>query len=231
MAYARSYDSPGFGADLAALFRHQLAACNLTPGELCVCITDTAWMPAYAAACMAAVDALGARGMTVTFGWNAAPDARARAAVWADADLIVYMTSHPLHYRAEISRALARGGRALCCMEPPHVLDRLRFDPVVRERALAGAAALDTARNLRITSPSDTDVTMDTSRRRGLAAYGAADTPGHLDFWGLGAVQAAQNEGSAEGVVVLGTGDCLFHLARFIEAPVRIPGARPHRVH
>lgn len=222
MAYARSYDGPGFAADLVALFRHQLAACALQPGELCLCITDTAWMPAYGAACMAAAEALGAQALLVTFGWNTAPAARALDAVCAAADLIVYMTTHPLHYRPEIGTALARGARVLCCMEPPHVIDRLRFDPAVRDRALAGADLLQSAQSLHITSPAGTDLKMDKTGRRGLAAYGAADRAGHLDFWGLGAVQAAQIEGTTEGILVLDVGDCLFHLGRFVEAPVRI---------
>lgn len=222
MAYARTFDGPGFGADLAALFVHQLTACALKPGELCVCITDSAWMPAYAAACMGAAEALGADAVQVTFGWNRAPDARALGALCEAADLIVYMTAHTLHYRAEIAAALDRGARVLCCMEPPHVLDRLRFDPEVRSRAMAGARLLDSASSLRITSGAGTDLTMDKTGRRGLAAYGAADVPGHLDFWGLGAVQAAQIEGTTEGVLVLDVGDSVFHLGRFIEAPVHI---------
>lgn len=222
MAYARTYDGPGFPADLVALFRHQLTACALQPGELCVCITDTAWSPAYASACMGAADALGADTMQATFGWNTPPDARALAVLCDAADLIVYMTAHTLHYRPEVAAALDRGARVLCCMEPPHVLDRLRFDAGVCATAVAGAALLDAASTLRITSPAGTDLTMDKSGRRGLAAYGAADVPGHLDFWGLGAVQAAQNEGSTEGILVLDVGDSVFHLGRFIEAPVHI---------
>jgi 2,5-dihydroxypyridine 5,6-dioxygenase len=63
---------------------------------------------------------------------------------------------------------------------------------------------------------------MDKTGRRGLANYGAADRPGHLDFWGLGAVQAAQLEGTAEGRLVLDVGDCVFHLGRYVETPVVI---------
>lgn len=150
IAYARTYDGPGFAADLAALFRHQLGACALQPGELCVCITDTAWMPAYAAACMGAAEALGAQAIQVTFGWNKAPNARALAAMCEAADLIVYMTAHTLHYRAEIAAALERGARVLCCMEPPHVLDRLRHDANVRSRAISGAHLLDAASHLHL---------------------------------------------------------------------------------
>lgn len=222
MAYARTYDGPGFAADLVALFRHQLTACALRPGELCVCITDSAWMPAYAAACMGAAEAIGADAVQATFGWNAPPDTRALGALCEAADLIVYMTAHTLHYRPEIAAALDRGARVLCCMEPPHVLDRLRFDPAVRAKAIAGAHLLDAANDIHITSAAGTDLTMNKTGRRGLAAYGAADVPGHLDFWGLGAVQAAQLEGTTEGNLVLDVGDCVFHLGRFIEASVYI---------
>jgi 2,5-dihydroxypyridine 5,6-dioxygenase len=222
MAYGRSYTHPAFAGDLAEVFRHQLAASALAPEELCACITDTAWMPAYAAACMTAATGLGAQAFQTVFGWNRPPPPRALQAVCEAADLIVYMTAHTLHYRAEIGAALARGARVLCCMEPPHVLDRLRFDPAVRTRARAGAALLEPARAIRITSAAGTDLTMDKAGRRGLANYGAADRPGHLDFWGLGAVQAAQREGTTEGRLVLDTGDCVFHLGRYVEAPVTL---------
>jgi 2,5-dihydroxypyridine 5,6-dioxygenase len=222
MAYARSYAHPAFAGDFSALFRHQLLASSVRPGELVACLTDTAWMPAYAAACMTAADSLGAEAVQTVFGWNRAPDARALRAVCESADLIVYMTSHTLHYRDEVRAALARGARVLCCMEPPHVLDRLRFDPAVRDRARAGAVLLDAARQIRITSAAGTDLRMDKTGRRGLANYGAADRPGHLDFWGLGAVQAAQLEGTAEGRLVLDVGDCVFHLGRYVETPVVI---------
>ena len=124
MAYARSYDGPGFGPDLAALFRHQLTACALQPGELLVAITDSAWMPAYAAACTSAAETLGVETMQAGFGWNRPPDPRALNAVCEAADLIVYMTRHTLHYRPEIGAALARGARVLCCSPM-----RVRFAP------------------------------------------------------------------------------------------------------
>lgn len=222
MAYARSYTHTAFAGDLSGLFRHQLQACAVQPGELVACVTDTAWMPAYAAACMTAATTLGAEAVQTMFGWNAHPPGRALRAVCDSADLIVYMTAHTLHYRDEVRQVLARGARVLCCMEPPHVLDRLRFDPLVRERAITGAALLDAAREIRITSAAGTDLTMNKTGRRGLANYGVADTAGHLDFWGLGAVQAAQLEGTTEGRLVLEEGDSVFHLARFVEQPVTI---------
>lgn len=222
MPYARTFSSNAFAADLSGLFRHQLSACGLSPGELCVCVTDTAWSPAYGAACHAAALALGADALVATVAWDRPPTTAVLAALCDRADLIVYATAHALHYRTEVRAALDRGARALCVMEPPHVLDRLRADVEVRARARDGAARLDAAREIRVTSPAGTDLVMDKTGRRGLAIYGAADAPGRLDFWGLGAVQAAQLEGSTEGRLVLDPGDCVFRLARYIETPVTI---------
>ena len=222
MPYARDFSSDAFPADLSRLFHHQLEACRLAPGELCVCVTDTAWSPAYGAACHAAAIAMGAEAVIATVAWDRPPAPAVLTSLFAKADLIVYATAHALHYREELGAALDRGARALCAMEPPHVLDRLRADAEVRRRAHAGAALLDAAREIRVTSPAGTDLVMDKTGRAGLPLYGAADAPGRLDFWGLGAVQAAQLEGTTEGRLVLDRGDCVFRLARYVEAPVTL---------
>ncbi|MBM1221275.1 hypothetical protein JQU17_13660 [Ponticoccus sp. SC2-23] len=222
MAYARSYTSDAFVADFQALFRHQLRASALTEGELCVAITDTAWNPAYGAACHGAARDLGAEALTTVLSWDRPPSSTALEAACGQADLIVYMTGHALHYRPEIAAALERGARVLCCMEPPHVLDRLRADETVRRRARAGAELLDRAVTVHVTSDAGTDLVMQKPGRPALANYGAADLPGRLDFWGIGAVQAAQVEGTTEGQLVLDVGDCCFHLARFVEDRVVI---------
>ena len=67
---------------------------------------------------------------------------------------------------------------------------------------MAGAALLNVARGVHVTSPAGTDLSMDVTGRAGLANYGAADRSGHLDFWGLSAVQAAQVEGTTDGLLV-----------------------------
>lgn len=222
MPYARSYSDPAFAVDLMALFEHQLRACNLKPTETVWCITDTAWTPAYASACVGAATSLGAEAWQTTFSWNTPPPSSVLLANSQIADLIVYMTSHTLHYRDEIRQALDNGARVLCCMEPPHILNRLKADTDVRDRAIKGAALLDNASRISIKSDAGTDLVMDKSGRAGLANYGAADAPGRLDFFGLGAVQAAQLEGTTEGRMVLNTGDSCFHLGRFIEHPVTL---------
>lgn len=222
MAYGRSFTSHAFAVELVELFTHQLAACRLQPGETCLCITDTAWNPAYAAACMGAAHALGAEAYQQVFAANRPLPSRTLAEAWRQADLIVYMSTFKLHYRPEIRAALDAGTRVLCVMQPLHVMERLKADPEVRRRTRAGAALLDAARIIRITSPAGTDLVMDKTGRAGLAHYGAADEPGHLDFWGGGMVQAAQLEGTTEGRLVLDVGDCCFQLGRMIAQPTAI---------
>jgi 2,5-dihydroxypyridine 5,6-dioxygenase len=222
MPYGRTYSSHAMAVELVELFRHQLQACELRTGELCLCITDTAWNPAYAAACMGAAHALGAEAYQVMFPVDRPLPGKTLAASWKEADLIVYMTSFTLHYRAEIRAALDSGARVLCVMQPIHVMQRLKADPEVRRRTRAGAALLDAARLIRITSAAGTDLVMDKTGRRGLAHYGAADEPGRLDFWGAAMAQSAQLEGTLEGTLVLDEGDCCFQLGRFIERPVAI---------
>jgi 2,5-dihydroxypyridine 5,6-dioxygenase len=63
---------------------------------------------------------------------------------------------------------------------------------------------------------------MDVSGRPGVASYGAADEPGHLDFWGAGFFQIAVREGSTEGRLVLDTGDLIFHFGRYVDTPLAI---------
>ncbi len=222
MPYARSFSTELAAIDLIDLFTRQFDACRLKRGEFCALITDTAWNPVYAAAAMGACKALKAEVSLTTFAASETIPARALQAVCAHADLIVYMSAFTIHYRPELKAALNRGARALCVMQPVHVLHRLTADTTVRRRALAGAALLDRASVIEITTHAGTHLTMNKAGRRGLAAYGAADRPGHLDFWGGGMVQAAQLEGTTQGRLVLDIGDVCFMLARFVESPVTI---------
>jgi len=139
-----------------------------------------------------------------------------------DADLVVYPTTHTLHYSEEMREFLAKGGRAMMAVQPLHTMDRMRANEDVIRRAKTGAGYLQRATKMHITSPFGTNLTMDYTGRPAVPAYGVADEAGHLDFWGVGMVQTAMLEGSVEGKLVLNTGDQIFLLARYIEKPVEI---------
>jgi 2,5-dihydroxypyridine 5,6-dioxygenase len=222
MAYGRMVTSVGAATELVGLFRYQLDHCSLKPGELCIVVTDTAFNPVYAASCVGAALLLGAEAYQVTLPHSHPLPARSLGSAWKEADLLVYATTHTLHYSRAMREALDAGLRALMVVQPLHVIQRLTADADVIRRTKAGAKRLGPARQVRIWSEAGTDLTMEKTGRPALAHYGVADEPGHLDFWGAGMVETAQLEGTLEGTLVLDIGDVIFHLGRYVERPVRI---------
>jgi 2,5-dihydroxypyridine 5,6-dioxygenase len=220
--YGRLLTQPAAATEIAGFFTHQLRKSNLKTGELCVIVTDTAYNPILPAACLGAALGLGAEAYQMTLAATQPLPTKSLRAAWRDADLLMVLTPHKLHYRDEVREMLATGKRFLMAVEPWHVLTRLVADDDVIRRTKAGGRLLDAARQIRVTSDAGTDLVMDKGGRRGLALYGAADEAGHLDFWGAGMATAAQVEGSLEGRLVLDVGDVVFHLGRFVERPVTI---------
>jgi 2,5-dihydroxypyridine 5,6-dioxygenase len=222
MANRRITTNPSNVVELVGLFSHQLNACCLRPGENCLVITDTAFNPVYSDACLGAALTIGARAAKLVLPAEGELPNRLLDSSLTSADLVVYMTTHTLHYSKELAGLLSRGGRALMAVQPLQALQRLKFDPVVRTRARAGAARLARADSIHITSAAGSDLTMFKGSRPALSNYGAADEPGRLDFWGGGMVQTAELEEATNGTLVLDTGDCIFSMGRYVEHPVRI---------
>lgn len=209
-------------AELIGTFKHQLGYCRLAPGERLAVLTDPAFNPVYAAACFGAGLELGAEVFQVVLPQSRPWSEPILRSVFAEADLIVYSTTHALHYAEAMGEALDHGKRALMAVVPLHVLQRRVADPLLIERTKAGARLLDRAHRVRITSDAGTDLTLETGGYPGVATYGVADEPGHLDFWGGGFMQKAISQGSLEGCLVLDTGDQIFHFARYVDRPVEI---------
>jgi hypothetical protein len=148
----------------------------------------------------------------------------------AEADLIVGVTTHRLHYDPHLRAALDGGARALLAVQPTHVLHRLAADSEVVARTRSGAERLAKATTLTIGSERGTELSMAVSNRPALAHYGVADEPGHFDFWGAAMVEIAPLEGSVEGTLVLGRGDQIFHLGRYVDEQVTIQFERGRAV-
>ena len=222
MPYARTTTGAHVAAELIGLYRHQLEACRLRPGESCLIITDTAYDPTPSATCLGAALALDANPAVLTLPFSRPFPGAALAATLAEADLIVGFTTHRMHYDPHVRAALDGGARALLAVQPQHVLQRLSADPDVVARTRLGAERLAAATTLSITSTRGTDLTMTVSGRPALAHCGVADEPGHFDFWGAAMVEIAPLERTVEGTLVLGTGDQIFHLGRYIDDEVWI---------
>jgi 2,5-dihydroxypyridine 5,6-dioxygenase len=222
MGYGRLMKEPIAATELIPLFKHQLSYSNLKPGELCIVVTDTAFNPLYGAACVGAALDMGAEAYLITLPHSYPLPSKSLAPAWQEADLLVYSTTHLLHYSDAVARGFERGLRALMAVQPLHVMQRLKADPDVIRRARALAKLIDVADEIRVTSPAGTDLTMRKGNRRGFANCGVADIPGKIDFWGGAIAETAQLEGTLEGTLVMNTGDIVFHLGRFIDDPVTI---------
>jgi 2,5-dihydroxypyridine 5,6-dioxygenase len=222
MAYEPRVTGSAATAELIGLFKQELDMCNLKPGEVCVVVTDTAFNPAIADAFLGAALDMGAEAYKITLPYSHPVPESSLWEGWKEADLLVYATTHGLHGKPKMREALDNGLRALMAVQPLPVLRRLIADRDVIRRTKAGAKLLEAAREIRITSDAGTDLVMDKTGRPAVANYGAADEPGHLDFWGAGMVETAQLEGTLEGTLVLDTGDIVFHLGRYIAQPVTI---------
>jgi 2,5-dihydroxypyridine 5,6-dioxygenase len=171
---------------------------------------------------MSAALELGAESFQVLLPHNRRWSESTLGAVFGAADFIAYSTTHTLHYSSAMLAALDRGARALMTVVPFHILERRVADADVIARTKEGAGYLDRAKVVHIGSGAGTDLSMNVTGRRGVASYGVADEPGHLDFWGAGFFQIAVVEGSMEGRLVLDTGDLIFHFGRHIDRPVTI---------
>ncbi len=222
MAYGRLIKDSIAATELVPLFKHQLAHSNLKAGELCIVVTDTAFNPLYAAATLGAALDMGAESYVITLPHSRPVPSKSLGEAFEQADLLIYHTTHILHYSDEMARGLARGLRAMMAVQPLHVLQRLKADPDVVRRSRAAAKLVNQADEIRITSPAGTDLVMRKGDRPGFANCGVADTPGKIDFWGGAIVETAQLEGTTEGTLVMNTGDIVFHLGRFINDPVTL---------
>lgn len=214
--------NPSILPELIDLFKRQLTYCNLKPGELCLSVTDMAYNPAYSDACIGAALSLGAEATKITLPYNRPLPSKGWGSAIQEADLIVYSTTHTLHYSEEIRSALYAGNRVLMVVQPLHTLYRLKADPEVIDRTKKAAEVMKKTDEIRIVSDAGTDLTMERGNRPVLAHYGVADEPGHADFWGVGMIETAPMEGTIEGTMVLDTGDQMFYMARYVENPVKI---------
>jgi 2,5-dihydroxypyridine 5,6-dioxygenase len=220
MANRRVTMNQSASVELISLFKHQLRMSRLRADELCLVVTDTAFNPVYADACMGAALDLGAEAYKIVLPFDSQLPHKSLGAAMREADLFFYSTTHTLHYSEEMRQGLAAGMRAVMAVQPLSVLARLKGDAEVARRSKVGAELLRAANHIRITSPAGTDLTMRREGRPVLANYGFSDEAGHLDFWGGGMVQTAPLEGTMEGRMVLDRGDLMFYIGRYVDQPV-----------
>ena len=214
--------NPSMLPELIKLYDYQLKLCNLRPGELCLAVTDMAYNPLYADACIGAALNLGAETMKITLPYNKPLPSKSWGSAFKEADLVVYSTTHTLHYTEEYKAALESGTRILMAVKPFQIMKHLKADPTVINRTKKAADIMRKTNKIHIVSDAGTDFTAIRGKRPVVAHYGVADETGHSDFWGAAVVETAPIEGTAEGTIVLDRGDQMFYMGRYVDNPIKI---------
>lgn len=214
---------------------HTLTLSNIRRGELVCILVGDGSQSATAEAASLAASMLGAivfkmelgesnskmagestayQGPTALSGNVAAKDALKRT------DLIIDLMG--MDRGGEQADILAYGTRVLLVKEPPEILMRLLPAAEDRDNVRKAAEHLSGAKQMRVTSPSGTNMSVRLGEYPLLVQYGFADEPGRWDHWPSAFVAAWPNEGSADGHVVLSPGDCILPFKSYVQTPITL---------
>ena len=215
--------------ELVPLFKKELEFCKVKQGETVALFTEPRFEhPSYWQAFMGAAEDLGADVFQVTIPAFRKPEIpQAITETLQKANLVIDMTqvpggTSPWLYTDSHNKVLAAGVRTLMVNHPPQVLRRLLPDPAVAGRARRGAEFLEKAKIIRVKSDAGTDLTLSKQGRIAGLQQGYTDEPGRWDHWPSGGVAAAPLEDSADGTLVLDTGDWIVNFDRMVSEPIKI---------
>lgn len=221
-------------SDVVPLFKRQFELCKVTEGEVAAVFADSSSRPSYVEAAFSALRLLGARATVITvptysaalFPNQVSDDLlsafpQAIEALSSCAFVVDVTCSGIIHSRARTG-IQERGTRILTIMEPPETLARLVSDPELKNRAKTAARLLDASRTIHVSSAAGTDVHFVRGTNPVGVQYGLADEPGRWDHWPSGFVAVYPEDGTAEGRIVLDSGDIVYPLNRYIHDPITI---------
>lgn len=140
------------------------------------------------------------------------------------ADLVIDVSSGGLFHAGQ-DEILAAGTRILRAREPMRRLAALFPTPEVTDHARRSGELLAGAEVIRFTSPSGTDLTVNTAGSPVTIQHGYTDVAGRWDHFGTALAALAPAEGEGEGEYVLAPGDVVFFTAtvgRTITEPLRL---------
>src|SRR5690606_12608796 len=216
-------------ASFTEICLHQLKMSGVHEGERLVVLTQGNERLNYADAFMAAGQRLGARMYHMRLpaplpmgGWNvgvtglaALPDA---VEALKNCDMLidcVFLLFSPEQFAIQ-----AAGTRILTAVEPPELLARMLPSKELREKVEIGAAYLEKAKVMRITSPYGTDVTYKLNTYPTVAEYACTDQPGRWDHWPSGFVFTGGDDDGVDGKIVVAPGDILLPQNVYVRDPI-----------
>lgn len=218
-------------AELLALFKKELELCKVHEGEVVVVLSAGNERPDYAQVFMLAAQGFGATAFHLNVPRTSAkaagvqgrhPIAGNLAAmdVLKRADMVIDLMG--LLFSREQLEIQAAGARILRVMEPVNVLKQMFPTEDLRRRVEFEKAMLESAKELRFTSPGGTDITYALSQYPVMSEYGYTFERGRWDHLPSGFAFTQGNDGQVNGKVVLMPGDILAAFKRYIQSPVTL---------
>lgn len=177
-------------------------------------IVTTLELPPMNAEVSLSPDKLAYVGATALAGNKAAMEALKNSDIVIDLMLLLFS--------AEQAEILESGTRMLLAVEPPEILARLIPTMDDRRRVLAGTERLKRAREMTVTSKAGTDFKVALGEYPVLTEYGFVDEPGRWDHWPSGFLATWGNEGTANGKIVIDTGDIILPFKNYVQAPIEL---------
>ena len=220
------------------VFGEQLARCGLHPGEVVAVLSESASRAVLVETARIAAQLQGAHVVDVVVPTPANPHPvpirstgasqaiagnRAAIAALTAADLVLDCTVEGLLHAPELAAILQGGARVLMLSnEHPENFERYVFDADLARRVELGAAWLQAATEMRVTSAAGTDLTIHLPGSFVAGSTGLATEPGSIAHWPGGLVAAFPAAHGVHGTVVLAPGDLNLTFKRYVELPVRL---------
>jgi 2,5-dihydroxypyridine 5,6-dioxygenase len=141
----------------------------------------------------------------------------------AGSTLVVDCTVEGLMHAPELPAILKGGARVLYVSnEHPEALARLLPDDTLEPLVKEHVKRLRAAREMRVTSPAGTDLTISLQDAVCGGNWGYSARPGTMTHWPGGLALAFPAAGSVEGALVLAEGDVNLTFKRYLEKPVTL---------
>jgi len=218
-------------------FAHVFSLCGVTDGDVCAVLSESQSRAINVELSELALQRLGAKvfGVTLPTAAQSAPVAIRSTgasdaigglepviAALSQTTLIADCTVEGLLHAPELPKLLGGGARALMVSnEHPEILERLTPDPDLEAKVKAGTKMLKTAKEMRVTSPAGTDLTIDVEKAPAGSSWGYTSRPGTIAHWPGGLCLCFPPEGSVNGTLVLDTGDVNLTFKRYVDTPIR----------
>ncbi len=137
--------------------------------------------------------------------------------------MFVDLTVEGMLHAPELPEILKMGTRGLMVSnEHPEALERLAPDASLEAKVKTGIKMLRDGKEMRITSPAGTDLTVNIDGAVAGGGWGFTKRPGTMTHWPGGLCLCFPRKDSVNGKLVMAPGDVNLTFKRYMEAPVEL---------